>query len=44
MDRIVDDSFCIIEPEDVPLFLGKQKLTKEERSDLEIDNVFDFEI
>lgn len=44
MSDEVDTSFCIVEEEDVELFLGKTKLTKQQRDDLEVEGVGDFEI
>ena len=38
----VDTTFCIIDEEDVELYLGRKKITKDEREDVE--RVGDFEI
>lgn len=38
----VDTDFCVIDEEDVELYLGRKKITKDERDDIE--RVGDFEI
>ena len=43
-DDEVDDSLCVIDKDDVDLFLGKVKLSKKDREDLEVEGVGEFDI
>ena len=42
MDQSSIDPICIIDPEDEEIFLGKKKITKEDRENIE--RIGDFEI